>query len=155
MSNEETTTTEAQLQANKRWYERNGDTLNERRRERYHSDPAYRAQAQAQARRYKQSKSRGQEEDKLPFGLTTSLQDALAVIKDADSEVKTHQSIIIRWSNDGFIPNLAKYKGRYYLTNRQVKALTDFLISVKGRKQIFTSTDPTLKIAVSKLWRGW
>lgn len=155
MTNEEHATTEAQQLANKRWYEKNAETLNERRRERYHSDPAYRAQVQERARRYKQEKSRGHEEERLPDGLTTTLQDALQRIKDADSEVKTHQSIIIRWANNEEIPTLAKYKGRYYLTSKQVAALTDFLTTVKGRKQIFTSTDPQLKLAVSKLWRAW
>lgn len=155
MSNEEHATTEAQRQAQKRWYENNGDVLNERRRERYHNDPVYRAQAQERARKYKREKSREHEEEKLPNGLTTTLQDALQAIKNADDEVKTHQSIIIRWSNNGEIPILEKYKGRYYLTNRQVKALTDFLTTVKGRKQIFTSTDPDLKLAVAKLWRAW
>lgn len=155
MSNEEHATTEAQLQANKRWYEANGEALNEKRRNRYHTDPAYRAMVQARARQYKREKSREQGAEKLPDGLVESLQETIQAVKDTDSEVKTHPSIVIRWSNDGLIPTMTKYKGRYYLTARQVKALSEFLITVKGRKQIFTSTDPVLKNAVSKVWRGW
>lgn len=147
----------AQKAAYDRWLETNREDLNAKRRDRYHTDPEYREQVKARARERKRelAAERRSQGEQLPDGLSISLRNALEDMKDDNPEIKTHPSVVIKWSNDGLIPELTKFKGQYYLTARQNTALSTFLNTVTGRKQIFTSRDPLLKNAVAKLWQGW
>lgn len=136
-----------------KWFEENGEDLNAKRRERYANDPQYAEEQRTRSRL--NNRNRPTRRKPLPKGVDMTLKEALDNIKLQDPEVKTHSSVIIGWSNQGLMPEIAQHDGRYYLTKNQAVKLGVFLKTVKGRKQIFNSSDPALMKAVSKLWSNW
>lgn len=157
------------------WYEKHGEEYNEKRAQRYATDPEYREKAKIRARRYywlrKQAKRT--ERPKKPFTIPSADRYIVITIDDPN-DIRYGMSIevpayfigtickivdktvatIRNWERDGVIPpsNFRSDDNRNYrlYTLDQVRAIADnaHLLSVPSKKM----TESPFSIAVREAW---
>jgi len=95
----------------KEWYQKNRDELARRRKERYHSDPVYRAQVKARSEDYRKRVRDAKPE--FP-GMT---------IAQVCEHLGVSDWTLNKWRNLGYYPEPIKYNGKPSFTQRQVALL--------------------------------
>lgn len=137
-----------------RWYEREGDKLNESRRSRYQSDPEYRKRAIERSREYRRNgpKNGPRKEYRLQNGKKIRVYR----ISEAAKKAKTNPTAIRRWETAGVIPDVreSEFNGsnsiRYYTTD-QIKIIREVAKRLRGVRPTDPKVDEVRKF-VHEQW---
>ena len=98
----------------KKWYERNKDTYNARRRERYKNDKEYRDIAKQHTSNYKRKLT----------NINREKYSEMFTVDQAANEIKMHKTTIRNWIKAGFIPK--PNTGVIRFTKEQVELIREF-----------------------------
>ena len=145
--NQEENQKQGELTPYQRWYERNKEKFNEKRRKRYQQDPKYRKRQQkylAESR----SRARSRRQAPVPDGRLS----VRAVAEEIGRDVQT----IRAWEQRGLIPKSVNERGHRVYTEHQLKLLKDlrdYLSTYSPQKK--TEFKIGLKAIVSHLKGVW
>lgn len=124
-----------------RWYRKNKDDFNQKRKERYHSDPDYRARMKAQSRRV------AKESATLPNGVV-SIGDAAKVIGREPYTIKN-------WEKSELIPEAVRMgRGRVY-TQRQVYLMRALAAFLNANHHLQSGFKEGLSEVRAEIWSKW
>lgn len=98
----------------KKWYERNKDTYNARRRERYKNDKEYRDIAKQHTSNYKRKLT----------NINREKYSEMFTVDQAANDIKMHKTTIRNWIKAGFIPK--PNTGVIRFTKEQVELIREF-----------------------------
>lgn len=123
-----------QQTAYQKHYQKHGDDLNARRRERYANDPAYRDRVTAQRIQHTEKKrlERGITFEEVPAEYKFKIEDLIG-----DPPIVARNTLS-GWVAKGLLPTPRKINGVYYFTEPQADAIIALFKAVAGRKRIFT-----------------
>jgi len=135
----------------KNWFSKkeNKDKVNERRRERYANDPAYRERAKKQAAEYRREHAKGREAPPEGYSLT-----AAQVAEGLGVSAATLRA----WREKGYYPAPKEVGGRLWFTQAQAArlgALRDELAKLPRRRPLRADQQAALDGAVKAAGAGW
>lgn len=133
---------------NKDYYERNKDSISERRKSRYRDDPEYREKVKERAKKYK--------EDNPVSRATVFVPDEYVMtLVEAATQLEINISTLRDWIKLEMLPQPAKYGTVYYLTEQQfklVEQMADFVKTYGARSARQSTQFAELKEYIAANW---
>lgn len=123
-----------------RWYDRHKDEYNQRRRERYHSDPEYREKVLSLARKSDTS---------------TTIPEGFSLIGDAAEQVGRNPYTLKTWEMKGFVPIALKINNCRVYSAQQIALLKELAAFLDQNHYLSKGYSEKLETLKLKLWGAW
>jgi hypothetical protein len=133
--------TETRVRRNFRdWYDENAESLSEKRKKNYKSDPEMREAAKARAKDYRDRRKQGERVQRV---LQREYKGVLADVFSTGyiaSELGASTTMLIKWEKKGWLPEPVFNEHHRLYTGKQKSLITELYVVVQGKRAADIST---------------